>query len=507
MSDLPRITVQNFLIGVFLLVGNALTAQPLQPERLEIELGKLENPYQVESLNEHGVMLYRMVEQLGIGPDQMYEFVRYDTAFNEVWRQTYGVSRRFNLIGWDFHRDSIYWLFDQYSPTANYLLVKMGLNVGDTTMKEVRKVVPLRLTEFESVGDALIFGGYVNGRSTVLLHNRFDGKTRVLPNFYEEQSELMELSVNDQDDTFDVSVLTKEPRVPYKLTLRTFDDEGLLLREQDITLPEGLNVLYGRTANQLDGRKVIAGTFSDRRSDYTKGIFVGNLLEDGEVDYYTYAYEELDNFFNYMKTKRRNRVKARIDRRRIKGRKARFSYRLLVHDIIEQNGYYVMVGEAFYPVYRYYGSGGIGGGGAGTSNSTYFDGYRYTHSVVIAFTPDGKVLWNNSFEIEGIQSVVLQEFVKVHVNRDRIVLLYLFDGEIRSKVIRGDTMEEGKFFDPIALKFGSEIVQRNEDNVSFLDRWYGDYFYASGVQEIRKLRRGGAGERRRVFYINKIIYP
>ncbi|MEL6536604.1 MAG: hypothetical protein AAFQ98_14395 [Bacteroidota bacterium] len=507
MCDISRSTVQFLVFGVWLCIGSVLMGQPLQPKRLEIELGKLENPYQVESLNEHGVILYRQVDQLGIGPNQMYEFVKYDTALNEVWRQTYGVSRKYNMVGWDFHRDSIYWLFDQFSPSADYLLVKMGLVQGDTTMNDVRKVVPLQLTEFESVGDALIFGGYVNGRSTVLLHNRYDGKTRVLPSFYEEQSELMELSVNDQDETFDVSVLTKEPRVPFKVTLRAFDDEGLLLREQDIVLPDELNVLYGRTANQLDGHKVVAGTYSDRRSDYTKGIFVGNLLNDGEVDYYMYSYEELDNFFNYMKTKRRNRVKARINRRRVKGRKSRFSYRLLVHDIIEQNGYYVMVGEAFYPVYRYYGSGGLGGGGAGSANSTYFDGYRYTHSVVIAFTPEGKVLWNNSFEIEGIQSIVLQEFVKVHVNRDRIVLLYLFDGEIRSKVIRGDTMEEGKFFDPIALKFGSEIVQRNEDNVSFLERWYGDYFYAAGVQEIRKLRRGGTGARRRVFYINKIIYP
>lgn len=483
-----------------------MQAQPQQPKRLEIELGVTENPFKVQSLEEGGLILYRQVNQVRLEQETPYEFVRYDTALEETWRMTYRLDRRYNLVGLDVHQDSIYFLYDQVGPTEPYLLLKMGLQQGDTTMQSVRKVVSLQLSAFESVGNSLVFGGYVNGRAAILLYNRDDGKQRVLPNFYDEQSELMELKINDRDSTFDVSVLKKEPRKPYTLVLRTFDATGLLLREQEMSLPDGLSIVFGRSANQAAGPKVVVGTYSDKRSDYTKGVFVGNLSEDGEATYFTYAYEDLENFFNYLKGKRRERVLERIRRRRVQGKKARFAYRLQVHDVVEMDGYFIMVGEAFYPVYRYYGSGGPGGI-ADRTNSTFFDGYRFTHSVVMAFTPDGEVLWNNSFEIEGIQSMVLNEFVKVHVNRERVVLLYLFEGEIRSKVIRGDTMEEGKFFDPIALKFGAEMVQRNDNEMNSLERWYDDFFYAAGVQEIRSLRERRFDKRRRVFYVNKIVYP
>ena len=495
---------------LFVLLGGCFQivyAQPQQPIRLELELDLTDEPYEVESLGADGLILYRFRDENKLASDAPYEFIRYDTALQEVWNKTYRMGREYQLIGWDYHNDSIYFLYEQFGIKEPYQLIKLDKLTGDTTVTNIRKVLPIQLTSFESVGKAIIFAGYVNGRSTVILYNREDGKQRVLPNFYEEQSEIMEVVVDDEAEEFHVTIVNKQPREPFTMTLRTFNADGVLTHEQDLALPEELNILYGRAAGETRGHSVVAGTFSDKRSDYSRGIFVADVDEFGEINYQTYAYADLDNFFNYMKSKRRQRVKRRIERRRIKGRKARFSYRLLVQDIIEKDDYFVLVGEAFYPVYRYYGGSGVASRGASNSSSTYFDGYRYTHAVVMAFNAEGKVLWNNSFEIEGIQSLTLQEFVEVHVNRDRIVLLYLYDGEIRSKVIREDTMEEGKFFDPIEVKFGQEVVQRNENDVSILERWYADYFFAAGVQDIRRLNTRGADQNRRVFYVNKIVYP
>ena len=485
------------------------SAQAFQPRRIEMELDRNEDSFQVESLGQNGLILYREQQETSFKSDQPYEFVLYDTALQEQWRKVYRIERKYQLVGWDFHQDSLYFLYSHYDPKEDFQLVKMGLKSGDTTMLSVRKVVPVQLTTFECVGQSLIFGGYLNSRATVLLYNRYDGKVRVLPNLYSEQSELMEISIDDATNTFDVSVLSRVPREPFSLSLRTYDDKGIQVQELAMVLPQELNIQHGRSANPESGEKIVAGTYSSRRSDYTHGIFMGSVSPSGSVNYSLYPYENLPNFFNYMKAERRDRVMKRLERRKMLGRRTRVSYRLLVHELIEKEDHIIVLGEAFYPVYRYYGGGGLGSTADGSryANSTYFDGYRYTHAVVMAITPLGEVLWHNSFEIEGLQSMILREFVKVDVNRDRIVLLYLYDGEIRAKVIRGSTMEEGKFFDPISVNFGAEIVQNNDNELSQLDYWYEGCFYAAGIQEIRSLNSLGFGRNRRVFYVNKVVYP
>ena len=129
-----------------------------------------------------------------------------------------------------------------------------------------------------------------------------------------------------------------------------------------------------------------------------------------------------------------------------------------------------------------------------------FDGYHYTHAVVMGFDRNGKLLWDNSFEINDVKTYTLEQFVKLEVQGDRIALLYLFDNELRTKIIQNDQVLEGKTIETIKTNFGSDVVRKEETSMSRLEYWYKDNFYAYGVQEIANAERG----KRRVFFINKI---
>jgi len=65
---------------------------------------------------------------------------------------------------------------------------------------------------------------------------------------------------------------------------------------------------------------------------------------------------------------------------------------------------------------------------------------------------------------------------------------------------------EGKAFNEIELAFESDIVGNNNSEVGGLKKWYGDYFFAYGVQKIKNLRANGFVINREVFYVNKIVY-
>jgi hypothetical protein len=135
-----------------------------------------------------------------------------------------------------------------------------------------------------------------------------------------------------------------------------------------------------------------------------------------------------------------------------------------------------------------------------------FDGYQYTHAVVIGFDKNGNLTWDNSFEINDVRTMNLEQFVKIHPEKKRISLLYLFDNVIRSKVIQGSEVLEGKSYDQLRIDSPDDFVRERDTQQTKLDYWYGDVFYASGIQHIRKKNDQSGGISRRVFFINKIAY-
>jgi hypothetical protein len=135
-----------------------------------------------------------------------------------------------------------------------------------------------------------------------------------------------------------------------------------------------------------------------------------------------------------------------------------------------------------------------------------FDGYQYTHSIVIGFDANGKLKWDNSFEINDVRTFELQQIVKISPADNRIVLLYLHNNLIRSKIIKDDQVLEGKTADPVKSKFETDVVKEKDTESSKLDYWYSQHFFASGVQKVRNQLTGNESGYRKVFFINKLKY-
>jgi hypothetical protein len=211
-----------------------------------------------------------------------------------------------------------------------------------------------------------------------------------------------------------------------------------------------------------------------------------------------------------MKAKREIRVKNRIERKKVKGKRARFNYRFLVHELVFYKDQYILLGEAFYPKYKSVErtSGGFFTGAALTGpnirDGRVFDGYVYTHAVVMGFDKDGNLLWDNSFEINDIKSFTLEQFVKLNVQDDKIALVYMYKNQIRTKIIKDDQVLEGKTSDPIKTFRDNETISKESRNKGNLEYWYGDFLVAHGTQEI--VSKDNENYSRRVFYINKVTF-
>jgi hypothetical protein len=278
--------------------------------------------------------------------------------------------------------------------------------------------------------------------------------------------------------------------------------------QQNIIDPgERKNLIDGAATSFAGGFQYVAGAYSRKSSQYSRGLYLSKFINGRQrfVKYFNYA--DLSNFFGYMREKREARIKRRIERRKAKGKKNRFNYRLLVHDIIERDETYILIGEAYYPRYSSYGAmNWESTWRTAGSNRQGVIGYRYTHAIVVAFDRNGNILWDHSFSIDDVFTPNLEEFVTVHIHNDRVELVYLEENLIRSKVIEGDEIVEGITYTPVKLGSEKDVLRTRDPEFEGLEHWYENNMYAYGVQRIKHKVNGSAGGERKVFYINKIAY-
>lgn len=512
-----RKTAMRGILAIFLsLICIYANGQVEQPKRFEYELKPFENYFDVLILGEKGLVLFRQTDERN-KQGREWEIIYLDSDLNEVWTKKYYFAYEYTLTGYAENDEKFYFLFFNEKTGKKHLeLFEFDLEGYSPRHLTIENLFAIQLSEFEVTDSAAILGGYYNYRP-VLIHYSFEkALPKVLPGVYNNRSELVHLRIHE-DNSYTVIMTERTSDKRYTLAVKTYDPGGDLVVNTLLQPEDGKHLIFGRVAKSDSDAQLVAGTYSERRSDYSRGLFIARLDTEGNQTINYYNYGDLENFFSYMKAKRQRRIKERIKRKKVKGKKIKFNYRLLVQEIIEneENGDYLMIGEAFYPKYShvsrrnynpYYPEISSFNYYSPNYGNLYLEGYRYTHAVVIGFDEKGKLEWDNSFEITDVLSPTLDQYVNAHVGNNKIVLLYQYENVIRSKIIQGEEVVEGKSFDDIKLKFEDDVADNSNFDVGGLEKWYGDYFITYGVQRIKNLKDAGVRMKRRVFFINKLVY-
>jgi hypothetical protein len=499
------------LIGLFPL---AVMAQVEQTARWEINTDQEAEVYKVAPADSLGVVVYSKGQ--GKDVDQI-ELIRLDTTLKEIWKGYIPVQKSLVIAFAHVFKKKMYLLLNhQTNPLVGFVMMELSVEKGQYISHFIKNIIPFRPTEFISTQGAVLIGGYYNYRPLVLHYSLVTKKSKILPGFFNELGELNQIKVND-DYSIDIIVSARNQQKRKGLWLRNYNQEGDLLKTTVLEPQEKRSLIFGRSAKTPDNQMLVAGVYG-RYTEYSRGIFISSVSPFGEYTTRYYNFADLQNFFRFMRVNQEKRVKKRIERRKIKGKKIKFNYRFLVQEIIPYQDQFIMLGEAFYPRYVYRTRNATGGGFYGYNNplayqnytpyrnDQIFDGFQYTHAIVIGFDKEGKVKWDNSFEINDAKSFQLEQFVKIAPSGSRIDLLYFYQNLIRTKIIQGNDVLEGKTADEIKMLSPTDFVNKNDVQPNRLHYWYGKHLIASGFQNIRTSKDRLAEVERRVFFINKIDY-
>ncbi len=478
-----------------------------EKERVEITARQNTDDYQVVPMEDKGVVVFNLIEKT-FNSNREFTFTFYNKALKEVWQKELVMKNRSHTYqGYETDGDRLYLLFTRWSSSV-YYLVEVNVSTSELKVHELNSLKKLEFNDFKVLDQRVFLTGEVK-RVPVLLHLSLKEKEkrgiRVLPTSFTKRTELEGLEKDTVNQLVNLTAVNWRGKNG-TMTLYSFYSDGEPAFAPITLDDDHKNLLTAKMFLTGYQQSVIVGTFANNKTRLSDGLYIAGY--NGEqrqyINYYSFA--QMDHFFDYLSDRKQTSIKRKQEKKSKKGKDVNLQMRLLVHDLIRKDDQYTLVAEAYYRVYETQRREYFYGGRYYTRYEQVFAGYRYTHAMVAGFSTNGKLLWDNSIELERRELYPkLEPMVKVGFkDNNELKLSYSYEGEIRSKLIHGSEVLEGQTVMPIAGEFGGDKVKRSdEDNLAY---WYGNYFLAYGFQKIKNMDNEDVKNKRKVFYLNKISF-
>ncbi len=248
------------------------------------------------------------------------------------------------------------------------------------------------------------------------------------------------------------------------------------------------------SVSKSGGKYFLTGTYTNKKEGMAQGIYFAQLEGDKFKFIKFYNFLNLKNFTEYMSSKKKAKVERRKEKAEKNGKEYSLNYHIASHKIMSENGYYYYLGEAYYPTYTTTrdGFGGV---------YATFNGYFYTHAVLVKFDNQGNIVWDNCFKMEPREKpFFVKAFVSASLKGNNVSTVFTDGKRLTSKLFRNSDGEVVKDRNTEILETigDGESIKRARYTDSM--HWYDENFIVHGNQTVKSSK---TNERRRVRYISK----
>ncbi len=517
-----------FLFGLALLCSISAPAQLSQTQRYEREQKNSDDYYNIISLKEEGLALFRERDKYKSN-NQLWELTVLDTALQEKFTLDLEVNDRYKMIGYEVSPSHLYLLYRTGETTKNdFELHQVDLKSKETVSYQIKPELDFKLTHFNKAGTNFVFGGYVNNEPAIVLYELPAKQLRVIPGFFQKDTELVDLRTN-QNNTFNTVLIDRGSKDNRKLVLRTFDETGKQLLEDIIPIEEEKSLQTGISSALEREDLAIMGTWGERNSKQAKGFYFLNVdpFQDQKIKYVDFG--QLTNYLDYLPPKRAERLKQNSRDDAAAGRIPSYMNYVMPFKVTEYSEGFLLLAEVYNPVssmnpyysspyyynpyYSPYGFYPYGYYYSGLSrmyrpymynnNTRNTNEIRTTETVLLSFNGDGKINWDHSIELDEMKLPGIEQVSDYHLSSDSLYFIYKKESELKVKVIgiQDDEAKENtvkvKTSDPL------DEIRSEKELEGGVRYWIQNSFYVWGYQTIRNTTK--QDRVRDVFYINKVV--
>ncbi|HEY9045697.1 MAG TPA: hypothetical protein VIN08_07360 [Ohtaekwangia sp.] len=518
-------------LGACLLLQIDSYSQVLQLQRYEREQ-KSSNDYyhNVISLKEEGLILFRERDKYK-GGNRLWELSLLDTALQEKKVVDIEVKERYKMIGYEVVSGGIYLLYRTGETNKNdFELIFVKFNSDEITRSSIKPDLDFKVTHFSRAGDSFAFGGYVNNEPTIFLYELPTGLIKVVPGFFQKDTELVDLRTN-QNQTFNSVLVDRGSKGERSLIFRTFNSSGEMLLEDKVPIEERVTLQTGITSTLEREELMVFGTWGEKNSKQSTGFFALPIDPFGDQKIQRIDFGSLKHYVDYLNPKRAARIKEQAKDAAAAKEIPNFINYVMPFKVTEYKDGYLLLAEAYSPSssinpyysspYYYnpysYGPYGFNPYFPGnyypgmsrlyrpypyTTNSKSADEIKTNESVVVAFDANGNVMWDQSFKLEEVKLASVEQASDFCIVRNKLSIVYKKESELKVKSIVLLTDESQEMTEKVKTNDPVDEIRSEKDYEGGVRQWYNNTFYVWGYQTIRNVTK--EDRVRDVFYINKV---
>jgi len=507
------------ILTLVLLSAGTAAQSDNQPLRIELEARANTEPYRVVPMGEKGFLVLFKTNEFEDRNNRKWAFGLYNTQMELQWQFIHPILRNHEYGAFAQHENEVSILFFDPRTTTESNLQILTIIPGEKQHKLVEGTVDRRfdLVRFARHKNHCFIG--MNSKNACKAYRIHVHSGDLQPLEFNPDGGRYIENINIDTLSGDLVILTslRNERRRNALYLHRFDENG---NEKSFkSLLKNENRKMATSAQYLvidENRSLVLGSYTsnpprrsssgfDPEGNKSNGFFkvlIDNRDKAPLADFYNFG--DLANLENYIRgtiAERQQRAARRWFSRKGAGN---LEHHLVIHNIQQQNGAFLLAGEAFTPDYRtvttiaydYYGR-------PVPRSYSVFDGYRYSHAVVVAFDENGHLLWDNGMEMINIRTFDLSPKLVMYNDDDGLALAYNHDGKIAWKLIREKKTVVNISYANIETKYSKDRVGNEQS--STLVHWYDHYFLAAGYQTIIN-NYLPENNRRSIFYVNKIAF-
>ncbi len=449
---------------------------------------------------------------------------KYDTTFKNVWQQKHIIKGEDKIVHYVVEDSFIYYLVDKQR--YEYEIVKINLYNGMMKIISYEKILKATYTEICASGNIILLGGEAENNPVVLHLDTDTGRQQILPSLVQRNTYLANLTIDTKNDVI-LAIITGKSS-SYKHSSFYFYGLDAKLR-YNVTVPDNkdYDLQNFRPLITTTDEVVIFGTYSSTKWKRSQGIYSLKIKDKKESGFKFYDFSYLNNFFNNLPEKKREKMIAKVKKSRKKGSPVRYSNDYFIGSLrLEENQIYLSL-EGYVPIYQnrnnvannmtgnpYFGFGNSrvynyrGGNRSAwqreeNPNSNVTVTYKYEQGMVCSFDKEGKLLWDNQFDFDEFESQKIFPFFSYSVKNDTVALFRLDKEELFYKqTLKSKEQKLISEYQVPRRDSLDKILSRSDE---ILMHWYDDTYLVSGYQIVRNELYIPA--RRKVFYFTRLRYP
>lgn len=476
--------------------------QVSQEIRKEFDL-KETDATSVLTLGENGLMTYG-TEKVRGGAD-MFQVNLFDNDLElqkTISAETQRKSSYFK-IATNMNKDMVYFYEQDRSKNIliNILDVKnQSIDMNAFKLEEV--FYPSTMTELNG---QLVFSGTSNKKPAILWINPKTGEQALtlLPGTNKKRS--LESIARDQGGN-SISIMYRDGRdmKTSTLFLTVFKTDGSLTEPIELDRDMNYSIIDGNVTWLNETDFVLSGTYGTRNNYYASGMYVSKWT-NGKQDFITYhSFTDFENFYAYLSPKRQEKIEKKVEKKKNKGKENIIKTLITMHPAAILDNGYAVVGEVYFPTYRTETRTTYVNGRPTTTYVQVFDGYQYSHAVVMGVSFEGALEYDHCFPMWlSYKPYIPQRNLRLVQNGETLKMI-LFDRNVfKATTIDGSNIETTESAVLTTDVEGDSRINTYGSNSQY---WFDNFYITYCFQRIINKNNDDVDRKRNVFVMTKVSY-